>query len=228
MTDDLRKPVALSPHKVRDGSRVSTAFGEYRDEVLSVGTSGYSLLLNARIYGPEHFETTYPDGWQATYEKEMWVLRDPIFHWALMNKGGGDARWSDIPRLAPGSRGLMRKAKKLGLVYGAIFVRKGYGGFVSFLSVARPDRELTMEEMARVSDLATEFFAEIDIEERLTPKATEVLQLLADHKTIPEIAEELNLSESAIKTRLNDARKNTGVPSTSALVIYARRRGLLQ
>lgn len=184
------------------------------------------MVVNGRLFGPEHFETTYPQSWQERYEKLKWIAVDPVLNWAFRGPGG-DERWSAIGVGTVGGKRFMEAARKAGLRYGAVFVRN-VGTGVSFISVARPDRELSSGEMAKLSGVATEFFADITTEDRISKRAIDVLQRLADHQSISEISEELGISESAVKARLNDARKKTGVPSTNGLIIHLRRKGLLQ
>ncbi len=205
---------------------ISAAFQAHLDDVEAIGTAGYSMVVNGRLLGPEHFETTYPDSWQERYEKLNWIALDPILNWAFRGPGG-DERWSEIVVGSIGAKRFMKAAKDVGLCYGGIFVRN-IGTGTSFLSVARSDRELTAAEMVKMSTIATEFFADITTEERISGKAIDVLQRLADNQSISEIAEALNISESAVKARLNDARKKTGVPTTNGLIAHLRRKGLVQ
>lgn len=213
-------------YKARTTSMISAAFETHLADVEAIGSAGYSMVVNGRLLGPEHFQTTYPDSWQERYEKLNWIALDPVLNWAFRGPGG-DERWSDIVVGSIGAKRFMKAAKEVGLCYGAIFVRN-IGTGTSFISVARSDRELSAAEMVKMSTIATEFFADVTTEDRLTQKAIDVLQRLADNQSIAEIADALNISESAVKARLNDARKKTGVPSTSGLIMHMRRKGLLQ
>lgn len=220
----------LSPgrDRARATSKMSSAFDPFRDEVETLGTTGYSIIVNGSMLGPEHFETSYPDHWQERYERLNFVARDPILRFAFSNrKDGGDYRWSDCFNQKGDEGTFMRLARDAGLSYGGLFIRQ-FGSGVSFLSVARPDRELTNPEMNRLGDIATEYFALVTTEDLLSPKAVEVLQLLADGLSVAEAADHLSITENAAKNRLSEARKKTGVPNNNGLIGYARRRSLVQ
>lgn len=213
-------------YRARSTSMISAAFTPFLADVEAIGTAGYSMVVNGRLLGPEHFETTYPDSWQARYEKLGWIALDPVLNWAFRGPGG-DERWSEIVVGSIGAKRFMKAAREAGLCYGGIFVRN-IGTGTSFISVARSDRELSAAEMVKMSTIATEFFADITTDERISRRALDVLQRLADNQSIAEIADDLNITESAVKARLNDARKKTGVPSTNGLIVHMRRKGLLQ
>ena len=79
---------------------------------------------------------------------------DPIYYWTVMETGV--KRWSEIRY--PNPRIVSKKASEHGLVFGAIVCKK-LNGEKSFLSAARPDRELTDTEMLRMDELMTKWVA---------------------------------------------------------------------
>jgi DNA-binding NarL/FixJ family response regulator len=68
----------------------------------------------------------------------------------------------------------------------------------------------------------------VTTEDLLSPKAVEVLQLLADGLSVAEAADHLGNTENAARNRLSEARKKTGVPNNNGLIGNARRRSLVQ
>jgi len=62
----------------------------------------------------------------------------------------------------------------------------------------------------------------------ITARERQVLQLLADGETTPTIAERLALSESTVRTHVENMRTKLGVPTRAALVALAFRLGFLE
>jgi DNA-binding NarL/FixJ family response regulator len=66
-----------------------------------------------------------------------------------------------------------------------------------------------------------------DNPEKLTSRETEVLQLLAEGKANKEIATELHISETTVKTHVSNILMKLGVNSRTQAAIYAARIGLV-
>lgn len=62
----------------------------------------------------------------------------------------------------------------------------------------------------------------------ITARERQVLQMLADGDTTPSIAERLGLSESTVRTHVENMRTKLGVPTRAALVALAFRLGFLE
>jgi len=78
-----------------------------------------------------------------------------------------------------------------------------------------------------------EVFSEIrlrarDGQERLTPREAEILALIADGLSGPEIGKRLFLSPATVKTHLQRLYEKLGVSDRAAAVAEAMRRGLLE
>jgi len=63
--------------------------------------------------------------------------------------------------------------------------------------------------------------------EELTPRETEVLQLMADGLTNKAIAQKLSISEHTVKFHVNAILGKLGVQSRTEAVVRATRLGLL-
>lgn len=63
--------------------------------------------------------------------------------------------------------------------------------------------------------------------EKLTPRQMEVLRLMAEGFTTPEIARELNLSGKTVETHRGEIMKRVGIHDIVGLVRYAVRVGLV-
>lgn len=120
------------------------------------------------------------------------------------------------------------------LVYEA--ATAGAGGYLS----KDADRTSICEAIAAVASGKTVFPGEIGaslVEQLqahsatpgapLTPREREILALLADGRSAPEIAGELYLSQTTVKTHLRNVYDKLGVSDRAAAVAQAMRRGLL-
>jgi DNA-binding NarL/FixJ family response regulator len=63
--------------------------------------------------------------------------------------------------------------------------------------------------------------------EKLTDRETEVLRLLAEGKANKEIARELSISETTVKTHVSNILMKLDVPSRTQAALYAVRIGLV-
>lgn len=189
----------------------------------SMSTSGFTLVANKTPFGVEYFDSTYPEEWQMLYKLRHMVWIDPIVLNAMLY-GNSDNRWSEIK--LPDARGVWKKARVYGLVYGATFARTRLMN-KSLLSVARDDREFTDEEMAALSTWFDGFLTEVDNSLDLTEKEIEVIRLLARDMNIEEVAKNLSLTQSAVKTRLRQARTKAGCKNNTGLIAKASQAQLL-
>jgi two-component system nitrate/nitrite response regulator NarL len=68
----------------------------------------------------------------------------------------------------------------------------------------------------------------VDERPLLTPREQQVLKLVADGCSTPEIAKRLNLSQGTVKSHLQNLYQRLGVSERAAAVAEAMRRGLLE
>ncbi|MDE4297158.1 autoinducer binding domain-containing protein [Phaeobacter gallaeciensis] len=214
------RSIKWTPRSEDISGKVSELFEETREYIEDVALSGYSLCINQSMLGYEHFESTYPVEWQSEYARRRYYVGDPVVTWAVIHSG--DKRWSDI--LVPDMRNIMKKARTHGLVYGAVFCRSGRGK-CSFLNVARDDRELTLQEMFRISDLFSNFIDILEKEPRLTQGELDVLRCLSEDMDVKGAAEYLSIAESTAKGRLANARKKYRCKTNYFLITRALTEG---
>ena len=67
-----------------------------------------------------------------------------------------------------------------------------------------------------------------DVETKLTPREQEVLRLVADGQSAPDIAARLYIETSTVKTHLQNIYEKLGVSERAAAVAEGMRRGLLE
>ena len=184
--------------------------------------TGYVFAINYSLKGPEYFDTTMPEAWQAIYQERGYFLRDPIFLWTLTHTGY--KRWSNIS-FTSNSR-VLQEATKYGLNYGAIFVRKK-SLKVSWCSVSRPDRELTDEELDSVDTLLDDFLRILEEPEALTSEERMAIKAYAEGANQKEVAEALRISEGKVKNLIRSTKKKLGCKSLAQVVGKAIEKKLI-
>lgn len=198
-------------------------YANHRALFTSVGTAGFSLLLNFSRQGPEYLDSTYPSAWQEEYDAGHYYYKDPVLLWSLARTG--NKRWSAVP--FPDVLSVMKRARAYGLNYGAAFVRTE-GKNRSVLSVARSDRELTDDEMIRLAENLDALLQRARNDRTLTSKELEALQCLANDMTLEVAARHLGVSTAAIKARLSAARQRLGAETNYHAVAVAMRAKLIR
>ncbi|MBS9718969.1 autoinducer binding domain-containing protein [Pseudohalocynthiibacter aestuariivivens] len=198
---------------------------DYDEEIRpirEIGTSGIVLLFNYTLSGPQFFDSTYPTEWQEFYEQKKYYFRDPVLVWSILFTG--DKRWSDI--VLQKSNPVMKQAKKYGIVYGASFSR-ALNGRNSILSVSRPDREVTDEEMSFLSGWFDEIVMLVDGDSGLSDGEKEVLSFLNAGLNFHQISDELEISVPASKARARSARVKLKCLTTTQAVGRAVKRNYI-
>ncbi|MBM3604048.1 MAG: hypothetical protein FJX25_04655 [Alphaproteobacteria bacterium] len=195
-------------------------------ELAWIGTlapSGFVLGFGLHFGQPDVILNCLPDAWCRTYEIENYVVKDPVAYWIMSRSGA--TRWSEV-RL-PDPFGVMNHAARQGLRYGASFVAV-VGHKRSFLSVARPDRELTDAEMAQIQT-KLEIWAQLypGSSSALSERERSALRAVSDGLSLAEAGESLEVSASTIKLRLASAQKKLGGRNTMHTVVRAIRNRLI-
>lgn len=198
-------------------------YAEHRALFASIGSAGFSLLMNFSRQGPEYLDSTYPVAWQKEYDTGHYYYKDPVLLWSLAKTG--DRRWSAVP--LPDAFRVMKRAKAFGLNYGAAFVRTE-GPNRSLLAVARSDRELTDEEMDLLSQAFDALLSHARNDKSLTVKELEALQCLADDMTLDVAAQHLGVTKAAMKGRLSTARQRLGAETNYHAIAVAIRAKLIR
>lgn len=181
--------------------------------------SGYVLAFNMTYRGPEHLENTYPKVWTEIYMRKNYVFLDPVNLWTF--SGSGHRRWSEIS--IPDVRGVLKEAKKYGLIYGAIFSQmRGFRR--SLLSVARADRELTDPEIDVIDAKFQSWTDMVSGGPQLTEGEIDVLRGLRDGLERRDIADQLGISESGVKQRISKActKLRARTPTQAVAIAVAR------
>ena len=204
---------------------LNTIIPNFESEVSSLrflGKSGFILAFNMTFRGPEYLHSEYPEEWQKIYEEQNYFIADPILIWCVTKTG--NKRWSDIN--LPDLRGVIKEAKKCDLNYGAAFSRK-LANKRSFLTISRPDREFTDEELAHLGDKFDHLVSYVVGQYGLTDKELDALRGLRDGLSYKQIAVELNISVPTVKSRAERAKGKLGAKTTTQAVAMASTRNFI-
>lgn len=187
-----------------------------------VATAGYWALLHVRFTSPMMSLRTYDQAWIDYHTDNGCVLRDPMIGWAFSRTGW--VRWSD-PAF-PDPYGIAETARDFGLRHG-VTVSVGPVASRSIISVARNDREHDAAEIEGIQKIALRLHDMTEPPESLTPAQVEALQCIAGGDRHDAAAAKLGISVSALKARLNSARRRLMARTTTEAIQRATDFGLL-
>ncbi|MBI1170552.1 LuxR family transcriptional regulator [bacterium] len=194
-----------------------------RDQIEQIAPAGFYVALRVGFSFPEEEYNELPPNWVEFYTTHGLVVHDPAMKWVYGNTGV--VRINDIG--LPDPHQVRARAAIFGLSHGAAVSvmtpadrgRRSYGLFFrAATDFAEPDLTTLHGILKRLH------IGESD-EPSLTAAEIEALQMQAAGLRLKQIAGELNISESAVKARLNNAKKKLGAKTlTQASSIAAARR----
>ena len=173
-------------------------------ELREAAPAGFYVAIRIGFAFPMVELNHLPASWVREYTAGGLMVHDPAMSWAYKNTGS--ARWSDL--VASDDLGVLDLAKDHGLEYGAVVscTDRNDASQRSFGLFARSDREYTAAELALLLDRVSQFHRMHARPSNLTNAELETLGLVKNGLLMKEIACLLNVSESAIKQRLKNAR----------------------
>ncbi|MCQ0091755.1 autoinducer binding domain-containing protein [Roseovarius sp. M141] len=189
----------------------------------ALATAGYHLALRVGFAFPEYQRNSLPQDWVEMYTRDGLMIFDPIIHWVYDNSG--HTRWSAIANRD--ERKVLTTAATFGLRYGAAIsvMHDDTPGLRSFGSFARTDREFEDGELELLSHAVDELHHALSPARALTKAEIEALEMLASGLMLKQIAHELDISESAVKLRLTNARSKLGARTNTQAVGQAKGYG---
>ena len=185
--------------------------------------AGFYVALRVGFSFPEEELNKLPENWVEFYTTRGLVVHDPVMKWVYGNLGA--SRMSDIT--LPDPHQIRAKAVAFGLNFGAVISvmtpadrgRRSYGLFF------RDDRDFFDPDLTALHSIVKQLHSG-NVEERgLTAAEIEALKMQASGLRLKQIAGQLNISESAVKARLNNAKRKLGAKTlTQASSIASSRR----
>ena len=199
--------------------------GARRTDFASLASAGYYIALHVGYAYPLSERNALPEAWVERYTQRGYMLSDPVMRWLYENNGA--VRWSAIT--LPDPRGVLQQATEFGLRFGVAIscAPMGMDGQRSFGSFAREDREFDDDEIRILESRLRRMHETTAPPTNLTRAELEALSMVKDGLLLKEIANELNVSEGAIKQRLKNAKFKLGAKTSSQAVSVATGFGLI-
>lgn len=191
-------------------------------ELALLSPAGYFLGLHIRFAAPLMTFQTYPQEWTDHYTNQGYALRDPMIAWGFSTTGA--SRWSEIK--IPDPFGIFAEAASFGMRYG-VSVSCGPISSRTIGGCTRSDREYTDEELRKIEQMINRLHDVTQPPESLTQAQIDALRLIAAGDRHAAAAAKLNISESALKARLNSARQRLLARTTAEAIQRAKDYRLL-
>ncbi|MGC9419389.1 MAG: autoinducer binding domain-containing protein [Rhodovulum sp.] len=197
----------------------------FTDRFTELASGGCYVALRVGFSYPAEELNRLPEAWVEHYTMNGFVVHDPVIKWVYGNTGV--TAWDRIGVEDP--RGVLRDARRFGLRFGAVasVVCPDEKGHRSFGNFARGDRPFTTMEMHELLAILTQLHKAGAPPRKLTRAETEALRLQANGLRLKEISAELDISMSAVKARLANAKRKLGAQTPSQAASIARSRGVL-
>ncbi|SLN67794.1 autoinducer binding domain-containing protein [Roseisalinus antarcticus] len=170
-------------------------------DLTALAPKGYFFALHIRNASPLLQEKTFHGAWIRTYEREVYILRDPIVAWGYSHSGL--TRWSAVD--IPDPFDIFGQARAHGLAFGAS-AALGSMNSRSLVSIAHDRREFSDLEMGRFATIVRQLHDITSPPEALTLAQANALRRISEGERHAEAAAKLQISESALKARLKSAR----------------------
>jgi len=193
-------------------------------ELSDLCPSGFMIGFRFQNSRPIRCETTYPPSWLTAYSERNMIMSDPLIAWALTNSGW--ARWTQISADFSDPLKVMEGAAQHGLCFGLAF-SLGETRSRTMAGAARGDREFTHDEAEHILTVLRRLHAKTSNSVSLTSAQLDALRAYAQGVTYDEICDELGISRTALRLRMERVRNAFGLDENIEAVRRARQQGLL-
>ena len=187
--------------------------------------AGYYVALRIGFAFPMEEVNALPPAWVAEYTAEGLMLQDPVIRWLYTHTGA--ARWSEITIEDP--RSVLSRAAEHGLRFGLAvsYVTSGADAQRSFASFARDDREFDTAEIALLQNKLRRLHDARVPPSNLTRAEIEALTMVKNGLLMKQIADQLGVSEGAVKQRLKNAKIKLKAKTSTQAATLATGYGLI-
>ncbi|MCG6903882.1 MAG: LuxR family transcriptional regulator [Rhodobacter sp.] len=187
--------------------------------------AGHFLALRIGFAFPIFEQNALPKAWIEIYSSRGYVLADPVMNWLYQSTG--TTRWSEIEIADP--RGVLEQARAFDMNYGVAICcsDRGTSGQRSFGSFARSDREFLDVEIIELEEKLREMHESLVPPTNLTRAELEALGMVKNGLLMKEIADDLGVSEGAVKQRLKNAKSKLKAKTSTHAATMATSFGLI-
>ena len=200
-----------------------TSLKAMRQQITKISPAGFYVALRVGFSYPDEELNALPGNWVEFYTTHGLVVHDPAMKWVYGNTGA--VKMSEIG--LPDPHRVRERAAVFGLSHGAVISilapsdrgRRSYGLFF------RADRDFDDGDLRDLREIVLKLHSGGETELQLTVAEVQALKMQADGLRLKQIAAELGISESAVKARLNNAKRKLGAKTASqaASIAVARR-----
>ncbi len=196
-----------------------------REQISKISPAGFYVAIRVGFSYPEEELNTLPDNWVEFYTTHGLVVHDPAMKWVYGNTGA--VKLSEIG--LPDPHQVRERAAVFGLSHGAVISvmapsdrgRRSYGFFF------RADRDFEEGDLKDLREIVHKLHSGCEAEPQLTTAEVQALKMQAEGLRLKQIAAELGISESAVKARLNNAKRKLGAKTGSQAASIAAARRIL-
>ena len=196
-----------------------------RNQIIEISPAGFYVAIRVGFSFPEEEMNALPHNWVEFYTTHGLVLHDPAMKWVYGNIGA--VKMSEM--VLPDPHQVRERAAMFGLNHGAAISvlspadrgRRSYGLFF------RSDRDFETGDLTRLRDIVGKMHLGSEAEVGLTAAEVQALKLQAEGLRLKQIAAEIGISESAVKARLNNAKRKLGAKTLSQAASIAAARRIL-
>jgi LuxR family transcriptional regulator, quorum-sensing system regulator SdiA len=202
-----------------------TPLRQQTDTLSRIAPTGFYIALRVGFTFPEEELNRLPEAWVDHYTRHGFVVQDPLMKWVYAHVGV--LRWSDMD--LPDPADVRSAAIDHGMLFGAAasILTKTDQGRRSYGLFFRHDRDFLDAELETLGDILGDLHSGTKMERKLTANEIEALKLLASGLRLQQIADRLEISESAVKARLNNAKVKLGARTASQAASVAATKRLL-
>lgn len=202
-----------------------TLLRNMRDQFDQISPAGFYVALRVGFSFPEEELNELPENWVEFYTQNGLVVHDPAMKWVYSNTGA--TRMADIT--LPDPQQVLERAAVYGLAHGAVISvmapedrgRRSYGLFY------REDRAFGEQDLRELQGIMSRLHSGAEDDPLLTAAEIEALKMQSEGLRLKQIAYELGISESAVKARLNNAKRKLGAKTQSQAASIAAARRIL-
>ena len=196
-----------------------------RNQIEQIASAGFYVALRVGFSFPDEEYNELPQNWIEFYTTHGLVVHDPAMKWVYGNTGV--VRMHEIS--LPDPHQVRARAAVFGLSHGAAISvmapsdrgRRSYGLFF------RQATDFADQDLTTLHGILKRLHAGDSNEPALTAAEIEALQMQAAGLRLKQIAGQLNISESAVKARLNNAKKKLGAKTLSQASSIASARRII-
>ncbi|MEO8241722.1 MAG: LuxR C-terminal-related transcriptional regulator [bacterium] len=210
-----------------NGNRIKpmTLLQVMRAQIDTISPAGFYVAIRVGFSFPEEELNALPENWVEFYTTHGLVVHDPAMKWVYANTGS--VRFSEIS--LPDPHQVRERAAVFGLSHGAAISvmtpadrgRRTYGLFF------RADRDFEPTDLANLHLIVSKLHSGAETEPVLTAAEVQALRMQSEGLRLKQIAAELGISESAVKARLNNAKRKLGAKTQSQAASIAAARRIL-